>query len=67
MGYVDFFSHLRESHGEAYCRKFYANMTADSYKQGHLLIRSGDESDYFYIILKGAAMVLYPRRKVDIE
>jgi hypothetical protein len=67
MGSIDYFSHLKESYDEAYCRKFYANMTVDYYKQGHLLIRSGDESDYFYIILKGAVIVLFPRRKIDIE
>lgn len=42
-------------------------MTADSYRQGKLLIRAGDDSDFFYIILSGAVMVLYPRRKVDME
>jgi|JI6StandDraft_1071083.scaffolds.fasta_scaffold31462_1 hypothetical protein len=42
-------------------------MTVDSYRQGKLLIKTGDDSDFFYIILSGAVMVLYPRRKVDME
>lgn len=66
MSSLDFFSGLRETNGDAYCQKFYGSMTADSYRQGKILIRTGDDSDYFYIVLSGAVMVLYPRRRVDM-
>lgn len=42
-------------------------MSGEKYKQGQLMIRTGDDSLFFYVVLSGSVMVLYPRSKADIE
>lgn len=66
MGCLEFFNNLRDASGEGVCKKFYANMTAGSHRQGEQLIKIGDDSEFFYIILRGSVMVLCPRKKLDI-
>lgn len=64
---IQFFNSLRNRHGDQYVRKFYACLTAQRFRQGQIMIKTGDESTFFYVILKGAVMVLYPRSKGDVQ
>ncbi len=42
LDYLEYFGRLKELHGEAYVRKIYANLSADRYKQGSVVIKTGD-------------------------
>lgn len=42
-------------------------MSCSYYRQGKQIIRVGEESDRFYVILRGEAVVLYVRDNKDVE
>lgn len=42
-------------------------LTAEYHSPGRRLIKVGDESSLFYVILRGEVMVLYVRENKDVE
>lgn len=64
---LEYFHKITESYGEKARQKMFSSLTATYNRQGKQLIRVGEESDKFYIILRGEVMVLYIRNVKDVE
>ncbi len=64
---LNYFARLVELDGERSKQKLVAAMNCNYYRQGKQLIRVGEESDRFYVILRGEAVVLYVRDNKDVE
>lgn len=64
---LSYFARLSDQYGERIKQRLVSSINCQYFRQGKQIIRVGEDSDRFYIVLRGEAVVLYVRDNKDVE